>query len=287
MEFSGELYLHCSGSYCLPRRAPRASRAALVKNNRRRPRRIVSPYANSRESHYDEVLISSMTMTRVHFHRAYRSSNKWAADFLSEPSSDPYRDRSPIDFPFVEFRRPRDVPSAADVGRECCPPPRTSFFPAWTSFVKRGDSLQQTTQCVPCCFIFNYVRRPPAPLHLRVASRDLSPRSEVWLASNFRKSKEARFRVTIDHCTGRGYISFSWQVTKFPDAIRGIEIFHSGTLLVKPRPFHSTLYALGRVKIHGAFHILRDNFERCTLRRTFFYKRERRTRDTRIAAAVR
>lgn len=135
-----------------------------------------SPYANLCESHYDEILISSITMTsRIHFHRTTSVPElEWVVDLLCLVVIE--IDRRSI------FRRwfhePRDVPSKSNVGRECCPPPRTSFFFAVVVVRKQRRQLTPaTSQCFRAA-LFLITFSPPSfflPVH----------RVDLWLTLNY------------------------------------------------------------------------------------------------------
>lgn len=112
-----------------------------------------SPYANPCESHYAEILISSIAMTpRIYFHRVERGSLplEWAIDPLCNARSS----RPTVDFSFRWFRGPRDGASRL---QRTWDENVVHLHERASSSPSNGDSSSTgNVSMSPCCFIFNY-----------------------------------------------------------------------------------------------------------------------------------
>lgn len=117
-----------------------------------------SPYANPRESHYAEILISSIAMTpRIYFHRVEREvPRSWAIDPLSQRAILSIGGRF-----FVRwFRGPRDGASrlqrtwdenVVHLHERASSSPSLFVVSRATETARTGNVSMS-----PSCFIFNY-----------------------------------------------------------------------------------------------------------------------------------
>ena len=135
-----------------------------------------SPYANPRESHYAEILISSIAMTpRIYFHRVEREvPRSWAIEPLCNARSS----RSAVDFSFAGFAdHAMERPGSSERGTRMLSTSTNELLPrrACSSYREQRRQLAlATSQCLPLALFL--ITLSPTSFFLPVHRADLWPR---------------------------------------------------------------------------------------------------------------